>query len=287
VEVARLYTTRAKVAQTLRNTAQMKEELKLAAPLHATKSLDPNTFPPDTVALFEKVVAELAAQPLVPPGAVSLQDIARKTGLAWVVAGEVRSLGGSNGHRVALAVVDPQGAVKTLELTANPFDPNESFDAAIAKLFTDAGITRPAVSTVITPDPLFATTPVATATPLAVATARPVPSNALPRATPTPRVPLGQPWYKKQEPTGYSNSGEEWVNSAALLGRMNFALALAQNKVAGIHVAQERLAGKPDDIAKRLLFREPNPQTRAALDAASSPAHIAGLVLGGPEFQRR
>jgi uncharacterized protein (DUF1800 family) len=38
-------------------------------------------------------------------------------------------------------------------------------------------------------------------------------------------VQLGQPLYRKQEPTGYTNAGGEWVNSAALLARMNFAIA--------------------------------------------------------------
>jgi len=37
---------------------------------------------------------------------------------------------------------------------------------------------------------------------------------------------LGEPLYRKQEPTGYSNSSREWVNSAGLLARMNFALQL-------------------------------------------------------------
>ncbi len=42
---------------------------------------------------------------------------------------------------------------------------------------------------------------------------------------------LGEPLYRKQEPTGYSNLNSEWINSAALLARMNFALNLVQNKV--------------------------------------------------------
>ncbi|HSP70287.1 MAG TPA: DUF1800 domain-containing protein, partial [Bryobacteraceae bacterium] len=41
---------------------------------------------------------------------------------------------------------------------------------------------------------------------------------------------LGQPLYRKIEPTGYSSANAEWVNSAALLARMNFALALAGNR---------------------------------------------------------
>src|SRR5258708_35914189 len=44
---------------------------------------------------------------------------------------------------------------------------------------------------------------------------------------------LGEPLYRKLEPTGYSDANSEWVNSAALLARMNFAMALAQNKVPG------------------------------------------------------
>ena len=45
---------------------------------------------------------------------------------------------------------------------------------------------------------------------------------------------LGEPLYRKLEPTGYSNANAEWVNSSALLARMNFALQLAQNKVQGL-----------------------------------------------------
>src|SRR5260370_29210426 len=40
----------------------------------------------------------------------------------------------------------------------------------------------------------------------------------------------GEPLYKKQEPTRYSNSRAEWLNTASLLARMNFGLALARNR---------------------------------------------------------
>ena len=48
---------------------------------------------------------------------------------------------------------------------------------------------------------------------------------------------LGEPLYRKAEPTGYANSGQEWLNSAGLLARMNFSVALANNKVPGVKVA--------------------------------------------------
>jgi uncharacterized protein (DUF1800 family) len=62
---------------------------------------------------------------------------------------------------------------------------------------------------------------------------------------------IGEPLYRKQEPTGYSNSGKEWLNSAGLLARMNFSLNLIDNKVAGVKVDAQAVAaagslGSPD-----------------------------------------
>ena len=51
---------------------------------------------------------------------------------------------------------------------------------------------------------------------------------------------LGEPLYRKLEPTGYSPLNAEWVSSASLLARMNFALALANNRVAGVTVDQDK-----------------------------------------------
>ncbi len=49
---------------------------------------------------------------------------------------------------------------------------------------------------------------------------------------------LGEPLYRKIEPTGYSNSSREWMNTAGLMARMNFALQLSSNKVPGVSVEQ-------------------------------------------------
>lgn len=51
---------------------------------------------------------------------------------------------------------------------------------------------------------------------------------------------MGQPLYRKVEPTGYSNNGEEWLNSAGLLVRINFAVSLSENKMAGVKIDAER-----------------------------------------------
>jgi len=102
---------------------------------------------------------------------------------------------------------------------------------------------------------------------------------------------LGQPLYRKQEPTGYPNTSAEWVNSAALLARMNFSLALTQNKLPGVAVDAKRFEGDPASVAKLLLSATASAQTRQAIErgqaAKQDSAAIAGLVLGSPEFQRR
>jgi len=104
---------------------------------------------------------------------------------------------------------------------------------------------------------------------------------------------LGEPLYRKQEPSGYSNVNAEWVNSAALLGRMNFALQLAQNRVAGVKVDLANFGNDPQQVAKALTFRTESPQTRAAITKAledqkqKNSGLVAGLVIGSPDFQRR
>ena len=47
---------------------------------------------------------------------------------------------------------------------------------------------------------------------------------------------MGQPLYGYQTPNGYSDVAEDWVNTGALLERMNFALALVNNRIPGTRV---------------------------------------------------
>ena len=101
---------------------------------------------------------------------------------------------------------------------------------------------------------------------------------------------LGEPLYRKLEPTGYSDANSEWVNSAALLARMNFALSLAQNKVPGAKLDASRFSGDPCEVAHQILFTDAKPETLAAIakqTQGSSNAPVVGLMLGSPDFQRR
>jgi uncharacterized protein (DUF1800 family) len=104
---------------------------------------------------------------------------------------------------------------------------------------------------------------------------------------------LGQPLYGKAEPTGYSNTGEGWANTAGLLGRMNFASALVDGRLPGVHVETARFDGKPPvAIGAALLSTAPSKQMEVALQAglqntAATTRTIVSLVLASPDFQRR
>jgi len=119
---------------------------------------------------------------------------------------------------------------------------------------------------------------------------------------------MGMPLYGAQPPTGYSMKADAWVNSSALLDRMNFALALTSGRIKGSQVAStliSQTSSSPlDDLETVLLSGDVSKQThdtiaarmedpqisQRRLDDPSRPPNfnvIEGLLLGSPEFQRR
>ncbi len=62
---------------------------------------------------------------------------------------------------------------------------------------------------------------------------------------------IGQPLYAYQAPTGYPDQGDFWVNTGALLNRMNFGMQLAAGRLPGITINLLALAGghEPESIA--------------------------------------
>jgi uncharacterized protein (DUF1800 family) len=123
---------------------------------------------------------------------------------------------------------------------------------------------------------------------------------------------IGEPLYQCLPPTGYSDKASAWVNAGALLNRLNFALALAGNRVAGSQVqiapllgteaeadpykALEGavnlfLAGQISASTRSTLVRQSaDPQIVQIKSGATTQVNlgaITGLVLGAPEFQQR
>jgi uncharacterized protein (DUF1800 family) len=114
---------------------------------------------------------------------------------------------------------------------------------------------------------------------------------------------MGMALYGMQPPTGYSMKADAWVNSSALLGRMNFALALTSGKVKGVQVPadpQQTLAALENSLLAGDVSKDTHDAISARLqdskisrrkrDDSAQPLNIgliAGLLLGSPEFQRR
>jgi uncharacterized protein (DUF1800 family) len=125
---------------------------------------------------------------------------------------------------------------------------------------------------------------------------------------------MGMPLYAMQPPTGYSMKAETWVNSAALLARMNFAVQLGIGRLPGTTLDPQILlrGAQPQDadsalavLENNLLSGDVSPQTHAVIqkqlndpqvaqrrldDPPGRPPNfgaIAGLIMGSPEFQRR
>jgi len=122
---------------------------------------------------------------------------------------------------------------------------------------------------------------------------------------------MGQPLYRSQPPTGFSETAEAWVNAGALVNRINFGLALASNRIRGTtvdvsHYVSPAAAKDPqaalDALASVILGHRLGAESRATLlnalrEAGGDTAHgqqrpvdpkmIAGLLLGSPEFQKQ
>jgi hypothetical protein len=119
-------------------------------------------------------------------------------------------------------------------------------------------------------------------------------------------IELGQPLFAYQAPTGYPEDSRKWVNTGALIARMNFSLALAEHNFVDVNLTTDNLLrgvdiDKPELVLNRLnqvlLQGRMSDSTRATLEKqALSPrdgdattvnvSQIAALMLGSPEFQR-
>jgi len=81
---------------------------------------------------------------------------------------------------------------------------------------------------------------------------------------------MGEPLYGFQAPTGYPDTAEDWVNTGALLERLNFAVALASNRIPGTRTNLKQFEGKDrtqilDRSIAAVLDGEISPNTRAML----------------------
>jgi hypothetical protein len=113
---------------------------------------------------------------------------------------------------------------------------------------------------------------------------------------------LGEPLYQHVAPDGYPERQDDWVNSGALLARMNASVGLAAGRLPGVAVALDTLIPATSDVRtlldaidRRLMGGAMSAHTRSVIgqqlaDVADPVARrnlAIGLALGGPEFQKQ
>ncbi|HEX9959949.1 MAG TPA: DUF1800 domain-containing protein, partial [Pyrinomonadaceae bacterium] len=90
---------------------------------------------------------------------------------------------------------------------------------------------------------------------------------------------MGEVPYGYQAPTGYGDTAEDWVNTGALLERMNFAVALASNRIPQTRVDLKKFEAKSkseilDRAIAEILDGEVSAATKTTLRALFSDAEF-------------
>ncbi|HEY6348643.1 MAG TPA: DUF1800 domain-containing protein [Candidatus Angelobacter sp.] len=136
---------------------------------------------------------------------------------------------------------------------------------------------------------------------------------------------MGMPLYQMQPPTGYSTKKEAWMNSDALVERMNFSMSISAGNMGGVNfdplrvlalgllarapkeeivpvntsggtaaavtLVEDALIGgeisKTTDTTIRKSLDDPQVGGNLLTDPSKPLALIIGLTLGSPEFQLR
>ncbi len=85
---------------------------------------------------------------------------------------------------------------------------------------------------------------------------------------------MGEPLYQMQPPTGYPMTADHWMNSAAIVDRLNFSLALTGGKLGGIPFDAPKL------LASGLLDRQP--EARGSAMRRISATQISSGIATAP-----
>jgi uncharacterized protein (DUF1800 family) len=107
--------------------------------------------------------------------------------------------------------------------------------------------------------------------------------NAQPDTTPRSAqivARLGQPIFGRQTPDGWPDHGDAWMNTGAILNRINFGLALAGGQIPGASprnwpefatLRTQSRAQQVDAVVKSMLGGQVSPETRGVLMSGDNP----------------
>jgi uncharacterized protein (DUF1800 family) len=117
--------------------------------------------------------------------------------------------------------------------------------------------------------------------------------NATPDSTPRTAqliAYLGEPIYGHQAPNGWPETGESWMNTGAILNRINFGMAAAAGRLPGVDIralpALDTIGSAPRDkqvdaVVATILNGMVSPDTRAVLVSGEHPMLANGAGANG------
>jgi uncharacterized protein (DUF1800 family) len=107
---------------------------------------------------------------------------------------------------------------------------------------------------------------------------------------------MGQPLFLCQPPTGYGDTADKWVNTASLVERLNFGIALSESRIIGTtpNLLRNNSASSVDQLIELVIHTKVEDPTRRALEqelngqsfTTDKSSKLMGLLLGSPEFQK-
>ncbi len=233
----------------------------------------------------------------------AMHDPGNKTVLGQPISGYSGADGMREGERVLdLLAMNPATAhhlaFKLAQRFVSDVPPASLVDRATQVYLSTNGNLREVTRTIITSPEFFSIeayhSQVKTPLDFAISAARVTGarmSNAAPIVQAL-RTTLGMPLYGCQPPTGYKTTADAWVNTGALLARMNFGLQLVSNQQRAIRVntamlAPDTTSATREKLVDRILAGRISPSTSATLAKAPNPQQLLVLLLGSPEFQQR
>lgn len=112
---------------------------------------------------------------------------------------------------------------------------------------------------------------------------------------------MGQRFYYYQAPTGFPDRASNWINTGALLNRMNFGLAFASQKIPGVRMDLAALNNyhEPESAIDALTVysnillpqRDHSANIKRLIPNVQSTqnmlSQVVGIIIGSPEFQRK
>jgi uncharacterized protein (DUF1800 family) len=179
------------------------------------------------------------------------------SGEKTVLGNKIKADGMNDGLKVIDLLVSNQATAKFIaKKLAVKFvsdNPSEAFVNRIAKAFSDSkGDIKSTLKAIFTDDEFFAPenyrAKIKTPFELAVSSIRTLgaDTNANPVLLSLLQK-MGEIPYGYQAPTGYGDTAEDWVNTGALLERLNFAVAFSSNRIPGTNVNLKKFESKDNE----------------------------------------